>query len=217
MAIVNNRKSAEELVKMLQDTVNIPTTISPASSLWSFNSLKTIPVETDEQGNIIGYKVLIFDLREGRFISPLYPARWNTNGWLESDLVPEESTRHGIYTLKSFNHPELEDYYIREKYKNREFLTRNHYYRFPFKVRCIISGVIVEGEYGFRSQYAKIEGVEKNGYWKTYQDFYYEAGYSARERSHQEARYTDNYRTFVAGAWDTLPRMADEDAEEGGS
>jgi hypothetical protein len=176
-------ETRKKLIEELLAANAVPTSYWTTRSSISSSVSSPQPVETDEQGNIIGYKVLIFDLSEGRFMSPLYPVRWSGSGWLESDRVPEEKSIHGIYTLKSVYNYEITKYYRQEEVKLRSLGYRHRDdSKFIFVVRCIISGVIIEGEHGFRSQYAKIEGVQHNGYWKTYQDFYQEARNQTRSR-----------------------------------
>lgn len=183
------------------------------------NNLKYNPVkvEKDEQGNTYGYKVLVWDMQEERFQSPIYPAIWEREGFLVSDKEPTENSKHGIYFMKSVDDPELNKYLINIEQKIR--LTTNVGY--VFIVRCLLSGVVVETERGFRSQYAKIEGVAHNGNWKTYQDFQNEAQHYNRTRyqPYKASRYTDDYRTHTTGTWNTLPPMAsqDEDTTKSGS
>lgn len=123
--------------------------------------------ETDEEGNIYGYKVLIWDAGEMMFMSPVYLAYWDRNGELTADKNPGRSESHGIYFLKSSGDLELEGYYRQAEYRVAVCRANSR----VFTVRCMLFGTIIEAERGFRVEHAKIEGVEHNGHWQTYQNF----------------------------------------------
>lgn len=162
--------SDEEYNKLIQNLVNIPGNAFYPKFLNNGEFSKGLPIETDADGNIYGYKVLLWNCGDEVFVSPMYKAEWN-KGILESDIPPDESSRHGIYFLKDLYDRELDDYYRRYEHETKYNYRYGISFSSCFIVRCIISGVIVETERGFRSQYAKIEGVYNHGDWKTYQDF----------------------------------------------
>lgn len=149
--------------------------------------------EIDKQGNIYGYKVLVWRIDKEHFISPLYMTAWESNGELKSDKEPTEAGSHGIYFMKRVYDSELYEYvHLSENRYMQNYPRANDYHRVSI-VQCVIFGVIVEGERGFRSEYAKITGVLRDGHWQTYQDFQKEAQYyGRRERTIYESRY-DNY------------------------
>jgi len=129
-------------------------------------------VETDEEGNIYGYKVLIWNAGKMMFMSPVYPAYWGRDGELTADKNPARTESHGIYFLKSGGDPELVGYYRHSEYQSMQYGSTSK----VFTVRCMLFGTIVEAERGFRVEHAKIEGVlDNHGHWQTYQDFRAEA------------------------------------------
>jgi len=93
-------------------------------------------VETDQSGNIIGYKVL-----SGRgqvLYSPLRGTAWREKQ-LKSDLVPTADGPFGIYCAKTPDSPALDEYR-----------------RLGKLYSLILSGVVVEAEFGYRAESARI-------------------------------------------------------------
>lgn len=170
--------------------------------------------ETDEEGNIYGYKVLIWDAGKMMFMSPVYPAYWGPNGELTADKNPGRTASHGIYFLKSGSDPELDAYYRQAEYRAAGYRANSRI----FIVRCVLGGTIVEAERGFRVEHAKIEGVLDYGHWQTYQNFRAEAEAYYRRR-YEEPRYTyqdweaiTKYQ-YTARDTDPLPRLASTDED----
>lgn len=164
---MDNDDSLQEHIKQLITNYYKSTPISPIP----FKD-KYIQPETDKQGNIYGYKVLVWRMDKEHFISPLYMTAWE-NGELKSDKEPSDLYTHGIYFMKRVYDAELETYVSMSR--DRYIVQGKEPY--VFIVRCVLSGVIVEGERGFRSEYAKITEVLRDGYWQDYQNFQEEAQY----------------------------------------
>lgn len=148
------REQIEEIKKSLQNTTN------SYIGRWVNYDKEYQEPERDEQGVFYGYKVLIYTTRD--LWSPIRTTRWSQDGNLKSDYIPTEQNSSGIYFCKTEN--------------NMELMHIARYHRCAFFVKCALSGVVIEGETGFRSQYAQIiaikigEGWLSYEYWKDYQD-----------------------------------------------
>lgn len=95
-------------------------------------------VEKDNAGNITAYKVL--KLIGNIFYSPIYQdTRWD-NQECHSPYAPNENNTSGIYCAKTPNSP------ILTNYKKAGYAL----------VRLILSGTVVEGNYGYRAEHAQI-------------------------------------------------------------
>lgn len=149
--------------------------------------------EQDEQGTLYGYKVLkVCPKCYCHLVSPIYwsEGQWKTNGTLQADKVPTETNGNGIYFMKRFDDPELEKYVT--------------FYDANVLVRCALSGVVIEGETGFRAEFATIVGVFENGNWENYQDSQECAFRNARYPSKKERGWEYSQKPYTArakGTW----------------
>ena len=153
-----NVPTDEEVRKGIQDVLN------------HFKYLpeeKATYFEADRDGNLYGYKVLVDD-GDGVLKSPNYLLRKNypdvsfswDDGKLSSQRSPTRQMPYGIHGVKKLKH--LEDWYRKYERGWRHNLV---------VVRIVIWGTIVETEFGFRAEHAKIVDVvehnweQRNGYW----------------------------------------------------
>lgn len=204
----------DETRKRMMDEMIKAMTTPVISMQWNIHHYtEPCQVETDEEGNIYGYKVLIWDAGKMLFLSPVYPAYWDRNGELTADKNPGRTQSHGIYFLKSYSDYELVSYYRQAEYRAAGYRANSR----VFTVRCMLFGTIVEAERGFRVEHAKIEGVEHDGYWKTYQNFRAEAeAYWRRRAEAYRVSYQDweaSYYTYTTRDTDPLPRVASTDED----
>lgn len=163
----NNYFSDEEWKKMLDNLRNIP------KMTWEhrYESLvNPIPFEYDENG-IYGYKVLLrVGVNAGRneYFSPspfvpLHRRRWNGEEMQAHDLPAEDDwhSQAGIYGTKDLKHLEgwIEEYVT---HYHRFASIDSFFSRHPFYLvvaRVYVWGQIVETEYGFRAQFARIKEI----------------------------------------------------------
>ena len=162
--------------------------------------------ERDEQGVFYAYKVLNF--RDGNLYSPLRASEWSREGVLESDREPHKNNSNGIYFCKTQEDDELR--------------TIELYYGYRYTaitVKCALSGIVIEGETGFRSQYAQIVAVRSGrewisyGHWKDYKDTQRSQSHPRDFAQEEEVRYTTvkSWQAF----WDSSPNVASEEDGEG--
>lgn len=95
-------------------------------------------IERDEQGAIIGYKWLAHAEGGGPLISPLYHTRWE-NDELSATRPPTDDNTDGIYAAKTPDSPIL-----------------TGYRQWGVLVRLLLSGIVIEYNYGYRAQHAQI-------------------------------------------------------------
>lgn len=158
-------KNLQELAERMRTIVSKSnSSVFVSGYQGSFHVQRYFQPERDEQGTLYGYKVLkVCPKCSGdacHLVSPIYwsEGQWETDGTLQADKIPTETNGNGIYFLKRFDDEELERYAMS--------YCRKH----PVLVRCALSGVVIEGETGFRAEFAQIVGVFENGNWNNYQD-----------------------------------------------
>lgn len=161
----NNFYSDDEWKEMLSNLQNIP------KMTWEhrYESLvNPIPFESDENG-IYGYKVLVYTRDSHEYFSPspfvpLHRRRWNGEEMQAHDLPAEDDwhSQAGIYGTKDLKHLEewIEGYathYHRVASIDSSFFSRHPFYLVV--ARVYVWGQIVETEYGFRAQFARIKEI----------------------------------------------------------
>jgi hypothetical protein len=181
---------------------------------------KYIEPERDEQGTLYGYKVLQWDNRHERFVSPVRPAIWNVDGFITSDAIPNEHNTNGIYSVKDVNNFEL-----------RQIIAwgRMGIYSYSgncFIVKLALSGVVIEGELGFRSEHAQIISILDSGHWLTYEEFtdgnrknnqnpYRHSKSDSNEESKPDWWNEKREKGYYSNTWNSRTKLADEDSTEG--
>jgi hypothetical protein len=98
-------------------------------------------VETDNGGNIIAYKWLA-RAPDGCLVSLINDTRWE-NLELTADRLPTAKNSNGVYCAKTYNSPILEAY----RSTGRAL------------VQLLLSGVVIEANYGYRAEHAEIISV----------------------------------------------------------
>ena len=185
--------------------------VSMAGQWFGYKSKKYQEPERDEQGTLYGYKVLIINLENGEFFSPVYPTPWSKEGTLEADREPDESNKHGIYCVKRIDDHELVEV---NEWLTSKLRSPRPYSRFVVSVlvKLAVSGTVIEGETGFRGQHARIIGVLIDGHWQSYQEAYESARrYYIAQQAHRNETYWENedydedYERYVKGNWNPLP------------
>lgn len=182
-----------EMIKALSIPKSISWSVQSYGMRYDYEKSKYQQPERDEQGTLYGYKVLMLNLKEGNFFSPVYPVLWK-DGELTADRCPNDNHRHGIYCTKREYDPELRSVVDWVKYhtvaRSSEILKS-----VVVKVACF--GTVIEAETGFRAEKAKIVGVYYNGNWKSYQ----EACERARAYYHSQTQryWSDEEERYIKG------------------
>lgn len=190
----------EEQIDEIREQLNLM-----VSSMWYsyiFNNQRQYQEpERDEHGVFYAYKILVCHNRE--LFSPLRYSKWSRNGFLESDREPHENNLNGIYFCKREYDEEL--FHVSVCAYNK------------LLVKCSLSGTVIEGETGFRSQYAQIVAVKVHrewiqyGHWKDYQDSQ-ERSSDYPDRIAKKEKWEYPSRT---GNWNSSTNMASEEDGEG--
>ena len=102
-------------------------------------------VETDNAGNIIAYKYLVWDETNEPAMFRSFSIYARNTDWVDNsmtaDAIPSEDNTNGIYAAKTPNSPILNQY---AKFAGVKL------------VRLLLSGVVLEFDYGYRAEQADI-------------------------------------------------------------
>lgn len=180
--IMNQYEFLEQIRQLSKMNIRTSSTSSPTKYYDASPSSYQEP-EKDEQGTLYGYKVLRVSNNRKILVSPVFPVLWNFDGSLHSDKVPTEGNGNGIHCLKNVN-----NYGLIEYAKG---------YRAHVLVRCALGGIVIEGEIGFRAEFAIIVGVYSRGHWKSYQDSqecaFRDADCFAKEKTSPFSKWSSDY------------------------